>query len=119
MGEPTVRPCARNGLNAYFAFGVVMGENGIGWEIALFAVFLEGILFPGTISTSGRRKNSNDQCNPYRFEDSNRSRYWNVPRDYRSERDGLDVNDDATLVQLTHELEGITTLMENYGQWFV
>ena len=33
------------GLNAYFAFSVVLPENGIGWEIALFAVFLEGILF--------------------------------------------------------------------------
>jgi len=33
------------GLNAYFAFTIVLGDNGIGWEIALFAVFLEGLLF--------------------------------------------------------------------------
>lgn len=32
------------GLNAYFTFGVVLGM-GIAWEIALFAVFVEGILF--------------------------------------------------------------------------
>ena len=32
------------GLNAYFTFGVVIGM-GIAWEIALFAVFVEGVLF--------------------------------------------------------------------------
>ena len=32
------------GLNAYFTFGVVIGM-GIAWEVALFAVFVEGILF--------------------------------------------------------------------------
>ncbi|GAA0077994.1 NCS2 family permease [Clostridium sp. CTA-5] len=32
------------GLNAYFAFSVVLGK-GIPWEIALTAVFVEGILF--------------------------------------------------------------------------
>lgn len=32
------------GLNAYFTFGVVLGM-GIAWEVALFAVFVEGILF--------------------------------------------------------------------------
>ena len=32
------------GLNAYFTFGVVLGM-GIDWQIALFAVFMEGILF--------------------------------------------------------------------------
>lgn len=32
------------GLNAYFAFSVVLGKN-IPWEIALTAVFVEGILF--------------------------------------------------------------------------
>ncbi len=32
------------GLNAYFTFGVVLGM-GIDWQIALFAVFIEGILF--------------------------------------------------------------------------
>jgi adenine/guanine/hypoxanthine permease len=32
------------GLNAYFAFGVVVGA-GIAWETALAAVFIEGVLF--------------------------------------------------------------------------
>ena len=32
------------GLNAYFTFGVVIGM-GIAWQVALFAVFVEGILF--------------------------------------------------------------------------
>ena len=32
------------GLNAYFVFGVVLGM-GIDWQIALFAVFVEGLLF--------------------------------------------------------------------------
>lgn len=32
------------GLNAYFAFGVVLGM-GYSWQIALFAVFIEGIIF--------------------------------------------------------------------------
>lgn len=32
------------GLNAYFAY-TVCGENGISWEIALTAVFFEGIIF--------------------------------------------------------------------------
>ena len=34
-------------------------------------------------------------------------------------RDGLITDDQATLVQLTHELEGITYMTENFGQWFV
>jgi len=32
------------GLNAFFAFGVVLGM-GISWQVALAAVFVEGILF--------------------------------------------------------------------------
>ena len=32
------------GLNAYFVFSVVLGM-GIAWQVALFAVFIEGILF--------------------------------------------------------------------------
>ena len=32
------------GLNAYFAFSVVIGK-GISWEVALTAVFVEGIIF--------------------------------------------------------------------------
>jgi AGZA family xanthine/uracil permease-like MFS transporter len=32
------------GLNAYFTFGVVLGM-GIAWEVALFAVFVEGLIF--------------------------------------------------------------------------
>ena len=32
------------GLNAYFAFTVV-GKQGISWEVALTAVFVEGIIF--------------------------------------------------------------------------
>ena len=32
------------GLNAFFAFGVVLGM-GISWEVALAAIFVEGILF--------------------------------------------------------------------------
>lgn len=32
------------GLNAFFAFGVVLGM-GISWEVALAAIFIEGILF--------------------------------------------------------------------------
>jgi adenine/guanine/hypoxanthine permease len=32
------------GLNAYFAFGVVLGA-GVSWQVALAAVFIEGLLF--------------------------------------------------------------------------
>jgi len=32
------------GLNAYLAYTVVLGQ-GIGWQVALFAVFVEGIIF--------------------------------------------------------------------------
>ncbi|MDO5033428.1 MAG: NCS2 family permease [Eubacteriales bacterium] len=32
------------GLNAYFAFGVVLGM-GYSWQMALFAVFIEGVIF--------------------------------------------------------------------------
>ena len=32
------------GLNAYFVFGVVLGM-GVSWQLALFAVFVEGLLF--------------------------------------------------------------------------
>ena len=32
------------GLNAYFVFGVVLGM-GVPWQLALFAVFVEGLLF--------------------------------------------------------------------------
>ena len=32
------------GLNAYFAY-TVCGEMGYSWQIALFAVFVEGIIF--------------------------------------------------------------------------
>jgi AGZA family xanthine/uracil permease-like MFS transporter len=34
------------GLNAYFAFGVVLGM-GISWQVALAAVFVEGLIFIG------------------------------------------------------------------------
>ncbi len=35
---------ASMGLNAYFAYNVVLG-NGYTWQVALFAVFIEGIIF--------------------------------------------------------------------------
>jgi len=41
------------GLNAYFAFGVVAGM-GISWQVALAAVFIEGLLFLG-LALSGAR----------------------------------------------------------------
>ena len=33
------------GLNAYFAYTVVLGDNGVSWQLALLAVFVEGIIF--------------------------------------------------------------------------
>ncbi len=33
------------GLNAFFIFTVVLGDNGFGWEAALTAVLIEGIIF--------------------------------------------------------------------------
>lgn len=33
------------GLNAFFIYTVVLGDNGFGWEVALAAVFIEGIIF--------------------------------------------------------------------------
>jgi len=33
------------GLNAFFIFTVVLGDNGFGWKAALTAVFVEGIIF--------------------------------------------------------------------------
>jgi len=33
------------GLNAFFIFTVVLGDNGFGWQEALTAVFIEGIVF--------------------------------------------------------------------------
>ena len=41
------------GINAYFAFGVVAGM-GISWQVALAAVFIEGLLFLG-LALSGAR----------------------------------------------------------------
>lgn len=33
------------GLNAYFAYTVVLGDNGVSWQLALLAVFVEGVIF--------------------------------------------------------------------------
>ncbi len=33
------------GLNAFFIFSVVLKNNGFGWEVALAAVFVEGLIF--------------------------------------------------------------------------
>ncbi len=33
------------GLNAFFIYTVVLGDNGFGWEVALAAVFIEGLVF--------------------------------------------------------------------------
>lgn len=43
------------GLNAYFTFGVVQGM-GVSWEVALAAVFIEGIIFIALAATSFRSK---------------------------------------------------------------
>ncbi len=42
------------GLNAYFAFGVVIGM-GISWQVALAAIFIEGVLFVILAATGARR----------------------------------------------------------------
>jgi AGZA family xanthine/uracil permease-like MFS transporter len=42
------------GLNAYFAFGVV-GGLGVSWQVALTAVFVEGLLFVGLAAAGLRR----------------------------------------------------------------
>jgi AGZA family xanthine/uracil permease-like MFS transporter len=42
------------GLNAYFAFGVVIGM-GISWQVALAAIFIEGVLFIVLAATGARR----------------------------------------------------------------
>jgi AGZA family xanthine/uracil permease-like MFS transporter len=42
------------GLNAYFAFGVVIGM-GISWQVALAAIFIEGLLFIVLAVTGARR----------------------------------------------------------------
>ncbi|WP_315982055.1 NCS2 family permease [Aliamphritea spongicola] len=51
------------GLNAYFTFGVVKGM-GVDWQIALVAVFLEGLIFMALAMTGVRTKliNAIPQC---------------------------------------------------------
>lgn len=43
------------GLNAYFTFGVVQGM-GVSWQVALAAVFVEGLIFIALAATSFRSK---------------------------------------------------------------
>ena len=73
------------GLNAYFTFGVVQGL-GVPWEVALTAVFVEGLIFLA-LSRGGVRTliiNSS----PTVAQDRDHRRYRLVPRDHRSAEHG-------------------------------
>ena len=59
------------GLNAYFAYTVV-GQKGVSWQVALTAVFVEGIIF---IILSLFKIRSCGQCNSKEYEAGSQWRY--------------------------------------------
>ena len=54
-GKLPICTCTRYGLNAYFAYTVVL-QMGYSWEMALTAVFAEGIIFILLSLTNVREK---------------------------------------------------------------
>ena len=96
------------GLNAYFAFSVVLPENGIGWEIALFAVFLEGILFLILSMPQVGARTAMINSIPTDLKIATGAGIGMFLAIIGLREMGWITDDPATLVQLTHELEGIT-----------
>ena len=95
------------GLNAYFAFTVVLGDNGIGWEMALFAVFLEGILFLILSLPQVGARTAMINAIPTDLKIATGAGIGMFLAIIGLREMGWIVNDGATLVQLTPELEGI------------
>ena len=95
------------GLNAYFAFTVVLGDNGIGWEMALFAVFLEGILFLILSLPQVGARTAMINAIPTDLKIATGAGIGMFLAIIGLREMGWIVNDNATLVQLTPELEGI------------
>ena len=69
------------GLNAYFAYTVVIGM-GYSWQYALTAVFAEGIVFYSFVCDKCTR--SYFQCNPTEFKSSRQRRNRTVHRIHRT-----------------------------------
>jgi len=96
------------GLNAYFAYTVVLGENGIGWQMALFAVFLEGVLFLILSLPQVGARTAMINAIPKDLKIATGAGIGMFLAIIGLREMGWIVNDPATLVQLTHELDGIT-----------
>ena len=96
------------GLNAYFAFTIVLGDNGIGWEIALFAVFLEGLLFLILSLPQVGARTAMINSIPTDLKIATGAGIGMFLAIIGLREMGWIVDDGATLVQLTHELEGAT-----------
>ena len=103
------------GLNAYFAFTVVLGDNGIGWELALFAVLIEGILFLILSLPQVGARTAMINAIPKDLKIATGAGIGMFLAIIGLREMGWIVNDDATLVQLTHELDGIT--LQNGELW--
>ena len=98
------------GLNAYFAFTIVLGANGIGWEMALFAVFLEGILFLILSLPQVGARTAMINSIPTDLKIATRAGIGMFLAIIGLREMGWIVDDGATLVQLTHELDGANHL---------
>ncbi|MBI87477.1 MAG: guanine permease [Euryarchaeota archaeon] len=94
------------GLNAYFAFTIVLGDNGIGWEMALFAVFIEGILFLILSLPQVGARTAMINSIPTDLKIATGAGIGMFLAIIGLREMGWIVNDDATLVQLTHQLDG-------------
>jgi len=98
------------GLNAYFAFTIVLGDNGIGWEMALFAVFIEGILFLILSLPQVGARTAMINSIPTDLKIATGAGIGMFLSIIGLREMGWIINDDATLVQLTHELDGANHL---------
>ncbi len=96
------------GLNAYFAFTIVLGDNGIGWEIALFAVFLEGLLFLILSLPQVGARTAMINSIPTDLKIATGAGIGMFLAIIGLREMGWIVDDGATLVQLTHALDGAT-----------
>jgi AGZA family xanthine/uracil permease-like MFS transporter len=95
------------GLNAYFAFTI---DNGIGWEMALFAVFIEGILFLILSLPQVGARTAMINSIPTDLKIATGAGIGMFLSIIGLREMGWIINDDATLVQLTHELDGANHL---------
>ena len=98
------------GLNAYFAFTIVLGDYGIGWEMALFAVFLEGILFLILSLPQVGARTAMINSIPTDLKIATGAGIGMFLAIIGLREMGWIVDDGATLVQLTPELDGANQL---------